>query len=89
MLDQSTLRCIIIHSIVVVINLDIHIPDYAKAAKLCLKIKVVSDGLKADLKEAIAQAGHQDITGLPSIATDAAEAVQTTDAFVQGAISFA
>ena len=69
--------------------MDLPIPNYAKSAKLCLKIKAVSDAVKADLNEAIAQAGHQDITGLPSIATEAAEAVQTTDAFVQGAISFA
>ena len=52
-------------------------------------MKAVSDGRKADLNEAIAQAGQQDITALPSIVTDAAEAVQTTDTFVQGAISFA
>ena len=73
----------------VVIHLDLHISNYAKAAKLCLKIKAVSDGVKADLNEAIAQAAHQDIKALPSVVTDAAVAVQTTDAFVQGAISFA
>src|SRR5271155_699611 len=78
-----------IHSILVVINLDLHIPNYAKAAKLCLKIKAISDGVKADLNEAIAQAAQQDIKALPSLVTDAAVAVQTTDAFVQGAISFA
>src|SRR5271155_6047012 len=89
MLNQSTLRCIIIHPILVVINLDLHIPNYAKAAKLCLKIKAVSDGVKADLNEAIAQAAQQDIKALPSLVTDAAVAVQTTDAFVQGTISFA
>ena len=52
-------------------------------------MKAVSDGSKADLNEAIAQAGQQDITALPSIGTDAAEAVLTTVAFVQGAITFA
>ena len=52
-------------------------------------MKAVSDGVKADLNEAIVQAAHQDIKALPSLVTDAAVAVQTTDAFVQGAISFA
>ena len=52
-------------------------------------MKAVSDGVKADLNEAIAQAARQDIKPLPSLVTDAAVALQTTDAFVQGAISFA
>src|SRR5271155_5935482 len=89
MLNRSTLCSIIIFSILVVINLDLHIPNYARTAKLCLKMKAVSDGVKADLNEAIAQAARQDIKPLPSLVTDAAVALQTTDAFVQGAISFA
>src|SRR5271155_3633975 len=80
MLNQSTLRCIIILSILVVINFDLHILNYASTAKLCLKMKAVSDGVKADLNEAITQAARQDIKALPSSVTDTAVAVQTTEA---------
>ena len=48
----------------------------------------MSDGNKEDLKEAVNQAGLRDIMVLPSMIGGAVDAVQTADAFVQGAVSF-
>jgi hypothetical protein len=76
-------------SIRVVINLDLPIRNDGKAPKLCLKIEAVSDGSKADLNEAITQARRKDIKALPSISANAAQAIESADAFVQRIIPFA
>jgi hypothetical protein len=76
-------------SILVVINLDLPIPNYDKAAKLCLKIEAVSDGSKADLNEAVTQATRKDIKAGPSTTANAAQAIENADAFVQPIIPFA
>ena len=71
--------------------MDLDAANHAVGAKLCLKIKSVSDGNKEDMKEAVDQVGVQGIKALPGPAAIgvAAEAVQTTGLLVQGAISFA
>jgi hypothetical protein len=71
-----------------VVKLDLDTPNHASAAKLFLKIKSISEGNKEDLKEAVDQAGLRGITSLPSMIDDATDIIQTTDAFVQGAVSF-
>lgn len=48
----------------------------------------MSDGKKEDLKEAVNQAGLRGIMALPSMIDGAVDAVQTTDTFMQGAVSF-
>ena len=48
----------------------------------------MSDGNKEDLREAVNQAGLPGIMALPSLIGGVVDAVQTTDAFVQGALSF-
>ena len=73
----------------VVINLDLPIRNDGKAPKLCLKIEAVSDGSKADLNEAITQARHKDIKADPSTSANAAQAIESADAFVQRIIPFA
>ena len=76
-------------SIRVVINLDLPIRNDGKAPKLCVKIEAVSDGTKADLNEAITQARRKDIKGDPSTSANAAQAIESADAFVQRIIPFA
>ena len=73
----------------VVINLDLPIRNDGKAPKLCLKIEAVSDGSKADLNEAITQARRKDIKADPSTSANAAQAIESADAFVQRIIPFA
>jgi hypothetical protein len=70
--------------------LDLDTANHAIAAKLCLKIKSVSDGNKEDMKEAVDQVEVQGIKALPgpSAIGVAADAVQTAGTLVQGAISF-
>ena len=76
-------------SIRVVINLDLPIRNDGKAPKLCLKIEAVSDGSKADLNEAVTQARSKDIKADPSTSANAAQAIESADAFVQRIIPFA
>jgi hypothetical protein len=76
-------------SIRLVINLDLPIRNDGKAPKLCLKIEAVSDGSKADLNEAITQATRRDIKADSSTSANAAQAIESADAFVQRIIPFA
>ena len=73
----------------VVINLDLPIGNDGKAPKLCLKIEAVSNGSKADLNEAITQAMRKDIKVDPSTSANAAQVIESADAFVQRIIPFA
>ena len=79
---------VIISSIPLVVKLDLVTPNQANAAKLFFTIKAVSDGNREDMKEAVAQAGLQGSAALPSMVDNAADAVETANPFVQGAISF-
>ena len=54
-----------------------------------MKIEAVSDGSKADLNEAITQATRKDIKAEPSTSANAAQAIESADAFVQRIIPFA
>ena len=84
--------CVKIVSFRVVINLDLPIRNDGKAPKLCLKIEAVSDGSKAGLNEAITQATRKDIKtdpSEPSTSANAAQAIESADAFVQRIIPFA
>ena len=76
-------------SIWVVINLDLPIRNDSKAPKLCLRIEAVSDGSKADSNEAITQATCKDIKADPSTSANAAQAIESANAFVQCIIPFA
>ena len=69
--------------------MDLPIRNDGKAPKLCFKIEVVSDGSKADLNEAITQARRKDIKADPSTSANAAQAIESADAFVQRIIPFA
>jgi hypothetical protein len=69
--------------------LDLPIRNDGKAPKLCLKIEAVSDGSKADLNEAIIQARRKDIKADPSTSANAAQAIESADAFVQRVMPFA
>ena len=71
-----------------VVKLELDTAGHASAAKLVLKIRSVSDGNMEDLNEAVNQAGLRGIMALPSVIGGAVDAVQTADAFLQGAISF-
>lgn len=71
-----------------VVKLDLD-TTHGNSAKLCLKIKSVSDAKKEDMKEAIDQSGHLDMTALPSMVADIAEGVRTVDTFVPDVTSFA
>ena len=86
MLDATYVKIV---SFRVVINLDLPVRNDGKAPKLCLKIEAISDGSRADLNEAITQAKRKDIKAGPSTSANAAQAIESADAFVQRIIPFA
>lgn len=72
------------------VTLDIVSPKGKDAVQLCFKFGTVSDGKRADLTEAIAQAqsGPQQITTPHPVIDSASKFVQSVDPAVQKAISF-